>query len=137
MPEEFSGESLFTDALLGQITGRPDWARVDRGQELAFELMKTTPEGQRAPMLCLIGWLEWLKGKSSFAARYFKFAMNDVPDFRLAFLLTELVSRGLIAPVNLNRDTAYRPPTLRPGPPCGGPGPSGVATWQAMCRIRH
>jgi hypothetical protein len=52
---------------------------VDRAQELAFELMKTTPEGQRAPMLCLIGWLDWLKGKASFAARYFKLALDDVP----------------------------------------------------------
>lgn len=29
-------------------------------------------------MLCLIGWLEWLKGKSSFAAQYFKLALEDV-----------------------------------------------------------
>jgi hypothetical protein len=79
-------------------------------QELAFELMKTTPEGQRAPMLSLIGWLEWLKGKSSFAARYFKLAMEDVTGFRLAFLLAELVNRGLVADVARNKATAYTPP---------------------------
>jgi hypothetical protein len=100
----------FASVILGVVTGRPDWARVDTAQELAFELMKTTPAGQRAPMLCLIGWLEWLKGKSSFAARYFKLAMDDVPGFRLASLLAELINRGLVADVARNKATAYTPP---------------------------
>jgi hypothetical protein len=100
----------FTSVMLGVFPARPDWARVDTAQEVAFELMKATPEGQRAPMLCLIGWLEWLKGKSSFAARYFKLAMDDVPGFRLAFLLAELVNRGIVADVALNKATAYAPP---------------------------
>lgn len=100
----------FTSVILGVLKGRPDWARVDRAQELAFELMKTTPEGQRAPMLCLIGWLDWLKGKSSFAARYLKLATDDVPGFRLASLLAELINRGLVADVARNRATAYTPP---------------------------
>jgi hypothetical protein len=87
----------FTSVMLGVFPTRPDWARVDTAQEVAFELMKATPEGQRAPMLCLIGWLEWLKGKSSFAARYFKLALEDVTEYRLAELLAELVNRGLLA----------------------------------------
>ncbi|SDP84343.1 hypothetical protein SAMN04487914_1578 [Arthrobacter sp. ok909] len=69
-----SAPDQFTSVMLGVFPGRPGWARVDTAQEVAFELMKATPEGQRAPMLCLIGWLEWLKGKSSFAARIFKLA---------------------------------------------------------------
>jgi hypothetical protein len=100
----------FTAVILGVVTARPDWARVDRAQELAFELMKTTPEAQRAPLLCLIGWLDWLKGKASFAARYFKLAQDDVTGFRLAVLLAELVNRGLIADVARNKATAYTPP---------------------------
>ncbi|MEJ1180517.1 MULTISPECIES: DUF4192 domain-containing protein [unclassified Pseudarthrobacter] len=87
----------FTSVMLGVFPTRPDWARVDTAQEVAFELMKATPEGQRAPMLCLIGWLEWLKGKSSFAARYFKLALEDVAEYRLAELFAELVNRGLLA----------------------------------------
>ena len=66
-----SAPDQFTSVMLGVFPTRPDWARVDTAQEVAFELMKATPEGQRAPMLCLIGWLEWLKGKATFAARYF------------------------------------------------------------------
>lgn len=97
----------FTSVILGVFLTRPDWARVDTAQEVAFELMKATPEGQRAPMLCLIGWLEWLKGKSSFAARYFKLALEDVTEYRLAELLAELVNRGLLAECVRHPETAY------------------------------
>lgn len=97
----------FTSVMLGVFLSRPDWARVDTAQEVAFELMKATPEGQRAPMLCLIGWLEWLKGKSSFAARYFKLALEDVAGYRLAELLGELVSRGLLAECSRDPKKAY------------------------------
>jgi hypothetical protein len=97
----------FTSVLLGVFLTRPDWARVDTAQEVAFELMKATPEGQRAPMLCLIGWLEWLKGKSSFAARYFKLALEDVDGYRLAELLAELVNRGLLAECTRDPKKAY------------------------------
>lgn len=97
----------FTSVMLGVFVSRPDWARVDTAQEVAFELMKATPEGQRAPMLCLIGWLEWLKGKSSFAARYFKLALEDVAGYRLAELLAELVNRGLLADCSRDPKKAY------------------------------
>lgn len=103
----------FTSVLLGVFLARPDWARVDTAQELAFELMKVTPEGQRAPMLCMIGWLEWLKGKSSFAARYFKLALEDVEGFRLAELLAELVERGLLADCVRDPKKAYTRPIGR------------------------
>jgi hypothetical protein len=97
----------FTSVMLGVFLTRPDWARVDTAQEVAFELMKATPEGQRAPMLCMIGWLEWLKGKSSFAARYFKLALEDVTGYRLAELMAELVTRGLLAECSRDPKKAY------------------------------
>lgn len=102
-----NGPDQFTSVMLGVFLTRPDWARVDTAQEVAFELMKATPEGQRAPMLCLIGWLEWLKGKSSFAARYFKLALEDVAEYRLAELLAELVNRGLLADCARDPKKAY------------------------------
>lgn len=102
-----SAPDQFTSVMLGVFPARPDWARVDTAQEVAFELMKATPEGQRAPMLCLIGWLEWLKGKSSFAARYLKLALDDVTDYRLGVLLAELVNRGVVADCARNPEKSY------------------------------
>ena len=124
----------FTSVLLGVFPTRPDWTRVDTAQEVAFELMKATPEGQRAPMLCLIGWLEWLKGKSNFAARYFKLALEDVTDYRLAVLLAELVNRGVVADCARNPGKSYarpknpQPERLRPDPSRRGP-TSAVGTF--------
>ena len=100
----------FTSVFLGVFVTRPDWARVDTAQEVAFEIMKTTPEGQRAPMLTLIGWLEWLKGKSSFAARYFKLALEDRDGYRLAELLTEITNQGLLAYCSRTPEMAYTHP---------------------------
>lgn len=108
-----SAPDQFTSVMLGVFPTRPDWARVDTAQEVAFELMKATPEGQRAPVLCLIGWLEWLKGKSSFAARYFKLALEDTTDYRLAVLLAELVNRGLVADCARNPEKSYARPKNR------------------------
>ncbi|MFJ5695099.1 DUF4192 family protein [Arthrobacter sp. NPDC093125] len=98
----------FGDVLTGKLTGRPDWARVDRAEAIAFELMKVVPAGQRAPMLTLMGWLQWLKGHGSQADRYLKLAAEDVSDFRLAVLLRELINRGHIADVARDEATSYK-----------------------------
>lgn len=97
----------FGDVLTGKFTGRPDWARVDRAEAIAFELMKVVPAGQRAPMLTLMGWLQWLKGHGSQADRYLQLAAEDVSDFRLAVLLRELINRGHIADVARNENMSY------------------------------
>ncbi|MGJ3192297.1 DUF4192 family protein [Paenarthrobacter sp. FR1] len=99
------------DLLRGKFDGRPDWKRVDRAEVLAFELMKVVPEGQRAPMLTLMGWLQWLKGSGTHAERYLKLAVEDVPHYRLAVLLREeLVAVVHIAEVAKNPETAYTRP---------------------------
>ncbi len=97
----------FGDVLTGKFTGRPDWARVDRAEAIAFEMMKVVPAGQRAPMLTLMGWLQWLKGHGSQADRYLKLAAEDVSDFRLAVLLRELINRGHLADVARDETMSY------------------------------
>lgn len=95
------------DLLIGQgIT--PDWNRVDRAQEKARLLIDAAPEGYRAPLLTLIGWLAYLKGQSSVAAHHFTLAIADTPGYRLAELMEQLVNRGTIAPVAQDAATAYK-----------------------------
>lgn len=86
----------------------PDWARVDTAQHTARALIPAAPEGKRAPMLCLNGWLEYLKGRASVAMEHFDLAEADTPGYRLAQLLTELLRRGNIAGTAQNPATAYR-----------------------------
>jgi hypothetical protein len=86
----------------------PDWSRVDTAQDTARALITAAPEGSRAPMLCLIGWLEYLKGRASVAMEHFDLAAADTPGYRLAQLLTELVRLGNVAGTAQNPDTAYK-----------------------------
>ncbi|MFP5316486.1 MAG: DUF4192 family protein, partial [Actinomycetes bacterium] len=58
--------------------------------------MDVAPEGYRAPLLTLIGWLAYLKGQSPVAGDHFKLALADTPGYRLAELTDQLVSRGTI-----------------------------------------
>lgn len=99
------------DVLLGKFDGCPDWYRVDRAEAMAFELMKLVPDGQRAPMLTLMGWIQWLKGSGTRADRYLKLAAEDLPGYRLAVLLHELIGNVYIADVAKDPDTAYKRPT--------------------------
>ena len=93
--------------LLGEgIT--PDWDRVDRAEEAARELITAAPETYRAPLLTVIGWLYYLKGQSSVAAKHFTAALEDVPGYRLAELLEEVISHGRIAPVAADEATGYK-----------------------------
>ncbi|MFW0775949.1 DUF4192 domain-containing protein [Paenarthrobacter nitroguajacolicus] len=93
--------------LLGEgIT--PDWDRVDRAEEAARELITAAPETYRAPLLTVIGWLYYLKGQSSVAAKHFTAALDDVPGYRLAELMEEVISHGRIAPVAADAATGYK-----------------------------
>ncbi|GGJ41752.1 DUF4192 family protein [Paenarthrobacter histidinolovorans] len=105
-----TNNGVIIDIMLGKFDGRPDWKRVDRAEGLAFELMKVVPEGQRAPMLTLMGWLQWLKGSGTHSARYLKLAAEDVPGYRFAELLRELIGNVYIAEVAKNPETAYKRP---------------------------
>jgi hypothetical protein len=120
------------DLLIGQgIT--PDWNRVDRAQDAARLLIDAAPEGYRAPLLTLIGWLAYLKGQSSVAGDHFTLAIADTPSYRLAELMEQLVNRGTIAPVAQDAATAYkRNRSEKTGAgPATVPAPSAVAASPA------
>ncbi|MFJ4210689.1 DUF4192 domain-containing protein [Paenarthrobacter sp. NPDC089675] len=103
-----TNNGVFIDIILGKFDGSPDWKRVDHAEAVAFELMKAVPEGQRAPMLTVMGWLQWLKGYGKHAARYLKLAVEDVPGYRFAELLYDLIGSVHLAEVAKNPGTAYR-----------------------------
>lgn len=104
LPVDFSN---IGNIILG--TGiSPDWSRVDTAQDTARVLITAAPEGFRAPMLCLIGWLEYLKGRASVAVEHLDLAAADTPGYRLAQLLTEVVHQGNVAATAQNPATAYQ-----------------------------
>ena len=95
------------DLLMGKIA--PDWTRVDKAQERARELINAAPGGYRAPLLTMIGWTDYLKGRASSAANHFTQATADSPGFRLAELLAGVMNLGTVADIAMNPATAYKP----------------------------
>ena len=95
------------DLLIGKVA--PDWNRVDKAQERARELINAAPTGYRAPLLTLIGWTDFLKGRASSASHHFTQASDDSPGFRLAELLTGVMNLGTVAEIAKNPATAYKP----------------------------
>lgn len=105
-PERITAES--SGCLLIGEGIRPDWTRVDGAEEAARQLIAAAPESYRAPLLTVIGWLYYLKGQSSVAAEHFDAALEDVPGYRLAELMEELISHGKIAPVAADETTGFK-----------------------------
>ena len=99
----------FSNALMGRFTQAPNWRRVDTAESTLARLLTETPGMYRAPLLTIIGWLEWLKGRGTSAGQYLTAAMQADSGYRLAQLLDQLVTGGYIAEVARNKGLAYKP----------------------------
>lgn len=100
-------EAEFENVLLGQLTTRPTWKRVEQGQALTLELLAQTPQEFRAPLYMMLGFISWYQGRGSVANQYMDKALKVTPGYRLATLFKELIAIGYIAPVNLDKKLAY------------------------------
>ncbi|MEG9250258.1 DUF4192 domain-containing protein [Arthrobacter sp. Soc17.1.1.1] len=101
-------EATYQQVLAGRFEGQPDWARVEATEELLIRIFAYTPIEDRAPLFCFLGWLRWYRGQSSVAAAYFDKALESDHQHRLARLMREMVSRGILPLAAQNEHTAYR-----------------------------
>ena len=62
----------------------------------------------RAAGLAARGWIEWCRGKGSFADALFRQAAEVRPGYRLAELLAELGRRGTICGWAARREAAWQ-----------------------------
>ncbi|MFC4265953.1 DUF4192 family protein [Arthrobacter cryoconiti] len=62
---------------------------------------------KRAPVLCMLGWIQWCRGRGSWAGVYFQQSQECQPGYRLAFLLEKLLDAGCIAAWAKNQTTAW------------------------------
>lgn len=103
--------SSFSDTLIGgNPEGSamvPNWARLDLAEELLLFLARSCTGKSKAPELCMLGWIQWCKGRGSFAGSYLKAAQDCQPGYRLAELLDRLLESGYIAPWAKNEQTAW------------------------------
>ena len=98
----------YGDVLLGLAPLVPCWERI-RALERTFQQLGTAGGGEGgAALLTGLGWIEWCRGRGSFAHALLEQAVLAHPGYRLAELLSELVSRGTLCGWAGRRDAAWQ-----------------------------
>jgi hypothetical protein len=103
-PPEVAG---YGEVLLGLAPPVPDWTRM-ASLERAFEQLGEAGGEAGAAALTGRGWIEWCRGKGSYAHALFSRADQEHPGYRLAALLDELASRGTLCGWAGRRETAWQ-----------------------------
>lgn len=105
--EATNDQETYMQILAGRYDSTPDWSRVEATQNLLAKILPHTPTEDRAPLFSFLGWLSWQQGSSSIAYAYFEKALDIEPQYRLARLMKELVSRGGLPLAAMNQRTSY------------------------------
>ncbi|MGO4193381.1 DUF4192 family protein [Arthrobacter sp. YAF17] len=103
-PPEVAG---YGEVLLGLAPPVPDWPRM-ASLERILEQLGTDGGEAGAAALTGRGWIEWCRGKGSYAHALFSRADAEHPGYRLAALLDELTSRGTLCGWAGRRETAWQ-----------------------------
>jgi hypothetical protein len=98
---------VYADVLAGRYTGTIDWSRVDVMTNILARLAAVSAGESRAAVLTMSAWFEYARGRGSRAAVFLDAAQAEVPGYRLARLLHELVRRGGLPAWARNRSTAW------------------------------
>lgn len=109
-PEAASSDAgiLFREILIGRSRAAPDWNRMDRAYETLSHLVQRAAGEPAAALLTLLGWIEWARGRSSRAEIFLSGALREVPGYRLAALLRELLCRGELPQWAQSPSTAWQ-----------------------------
>ena len=102
-PPEVPG---YGEVLLGLAPPLPDWTSLAHLERVLEQL---GAEGEAAAAaLTGRGWIEWCRGKGSFAHALFSCASEEHPGYRLAELFDELVRRGTLCGWAGRREAAWQ-----------------------------
>lgn len=97
----------YGEVLLGLAPPVPDWNGM-ASLERIFEQLGAAGGEAGAAALTGRGWIEWCRGKGSYAHALFSRADQEHPGYRLAGLLDELASRGTLCGWAGRRETAWQ-----------------------------
>ncbi len=103
-----AGTPGYGDVLLGLEPPVPDWGRLARLDQLLAWLGDCGGGEARAAALTARGWIEWCRGRGSFAAALFGAAAAEQPGYRLAELLDELARRGTLCGWARRKEAAWQ-----------------------------
>jgi hypothetical protein len=98
----------YGEVLLGLSPALPDWDALKRLEGLMAELSSCGGGEAQAAALTATGWIEWCRGRGSFAHASLTRALEASPGYRLAELLSEVVRRGTICGWAGRREAAWQ-----------------------------
>lgn len=98
----------YGDVLLGLAPASPRWDRMRTLEGVLLQLGAAGGGEGGAASLTGRGWIEWCRGRGSFAHALLDRAVTVHPGYRLAELLSELVSRGTLCGWAGRRDAAWQ-----------------------------
>jgi hypothetical protein len=98
----------YGEVLLGLSPAVPDWDTLNRLEGLMAELSSCGRGEAQAAALTATGWIEWCRGRGSFAHASLTRALEASPGYRLAELLSEVVRRGTICGWAGRREAAWQ-----------------------------
>ena len=105
---DLRGAPGYGEVLLGLAPPVPDWALMGRLERVLVLLGRDGGGEARAACLTARGWIEWCRGRGSFADALFQQAAVACPGYRLAELLAELGRRGTICGWAGRREAAWQ-----------------------------
>ena len=98
----------YGEVLLGLSPPVPDWDALKRLEGLMQALSSYGGGEAQAAALTANGWIEWCRGRGSFAHASLTRALDARPGYRLAELLSEVVRRGTICGWAGRREAAWQ-----------------------------
>ncbi|GAB3619275.1 hypothetical protein GCM10027417_05350 [Glutamicibacter endophyticus] len=100
--------SDMADYLLGKGERYPRWEGVDRLWHLCRDLLGVAQGEHHSALLCILAWIEWARGRRSLAMTLLKSVLQESPNYRLAKLLRDMVTRGLMPQWAVDPEHAWR-----------------------------
>jgi hypothetical protein len=98
----------YGEVLLGLAPSVPDWSLMVR-LERVLELLGGLGAGEStAAAVTARGWIEWCRGRGSYADALYRQALEGHPGYRLAELLAELGRRGTLCGWAARREAAWQ-----------------------------
>ena len=98
----------YGEVLLGLAPSVPDWTLMV-GLERVLERLGGLGDGEStAAAVTARGWIEWCRGRGSYADALYKQALQEHPGYRLAELLAELGRRGTLCGWAARREAAWQ-----------------------------
>jgi len=98
----------YGEVLLGLAPSVPDWAMMG-GLDRVLERLGALGDGEStAAAVTARGWIEWCRGRGSYADALYQQALQEHPGYRLAELLAELGRRGTLCGWAARREAAWQ-----------------------------